>query len=99
MEVVPLSVGRASRAWDEQHLDLTAAAEQLGGASTGGFTEGVSGSAARFATTWQRHATDLAGQAEARADALRRAIADYLRTDGAVGFDVLALQGYLTEVR
>jgi hypothetical protein len=99
MEVVPLSVGRASRSWDEQHLDLTAAAEQLGGAATGGFTDGVSGAAARFATTWQRHATDLSGQAEARADGLRGAIADYLRTDRDVSFDVLALRGFLAEVR
>jgi hypothetical protein len=99
MEVVPLSVGRASRAWDEQHLDLTAAAQQIGGAATGGFTDGVSGTASRFATTWQRHTADLAGQAEARADGLRGAIADYLSTDRAVGFDVLALQGYLVEVR
>ena len=48
MEVVPITVGVASRAWDEQHLDVAAAAEQVGGAGTGGFTAAVSGPAARF---------------------------------------------------
>ena len=99
MQVVPLTVGAASRAWDEQHNDVTAAAEQIGGAATGGFTEGVSGAAARFATTWQRHSGALADQAEARADGLRSSIADFLETDQAVGFEVLALSGFLVEER
>jgi hypothetical protein len=99
MEVVPLSVGQASRSWDEQNLDVTAAAEQIRGAATGGFTDGVSGAASRFTTTWQRHATDLAAQAEAQADGLRTAISDYLNTDRGIGYYYLALEGYLVEVR
>ena len=99
MQVPPLAVGVASRAWDEQHNDVTAAAEQIGGAATGGFTDGVSGAAARFATTWQRHASALANQAEARADGLRASIADFLETDDAVGFEVLALRGFMAEER
>jgi hypothetical protein len=99
MEVMPVSVGRTSRAWDEQHVDVTAAARQLGAAVTTGFTDGVAGAAARFASTWQRHTTELAVEAEARADALRTAIADYLATDRAVGLDVLALRSYLVEQR
>jgi len=99
MDVVPLSIGQASRAWDEQHLDVTAAGEQIGGATTSGFTDAVSGTAARFTTTWQRHAADLAQRAEAQADGLRTALADYLQTDRAVGSDVFVLQTYLTEIR
>jgi hypothetical protein len=99
MEVVPAGVGRAARSWDEQHLDVSAAADQVGGAPTGGFSGAVSGTAARFATTWQRHAGDLAARAEAEADSLRSSIADYLRTDDAVAGDHLALGAYLAEVR
>lgn len=104
MEVVPLSVappslGTASRAWDEQHIDVTAAAGQVGEAATGGFTESVSGAASRFASTWQRHTEGLADQAEGRADDLRRVIADFLSTDRAVEGDVLGLIGYLQEER
>lgn len=99
MEVVPLSVGAASRAWDEQHVDVTAAAGQVGQAATGGFTESVSGAASRFASTWQRHTEGLADEAEGRADDLRRVIADFLSTDRAVEGDVLGLVGYLQEER
>lgn len=99
MQVVPLTVGVASRAWDEQHNDVTAAADQIGGTATGGFTAGVSGAAARFATTWHRHAATLADQAEVRADGLRTAIADFLETDEAVGFEVFALRGFMVEER
>lgn len=99
MEVVPLSVGAASRAWDEQHNDVTAAAGQIGDVPTTGFSESVSGAAARFASTWQRHTEGLADEAEARADDLRRVIADFLSTDRAVAADVLGLVGYLEERR
>lgn len=99
MEVVPLSVATASRSWDEQNHDLTAAAGQLGGAPTTGFTESVSGAAARFAATWQRHTEGLADEAEGRADDLRRVIADFLATDRTVEGDVLGLLGHLEERR
>jgi hypothetical protein len=99
MQVVPLSVGRVARSWDEQHLDVGAAARQLGAAPTGGFTEALAGASARFASTWQRHVAALADQAEARADGLRSALADYLRTDEAVAQDQIALRGFLHEIR
>lgn len=99
MEVVPLSVGRASRAWDEQHLDLAAAAGQVGAAPTAGFTGAVAGAAARFARQWERHLVALADDAEARADTLRTIIADHLATDEARGFEALALLAYLEERR
>lgn len=99
MEVVPLSVGRVSRSWDEQALDVSAAAGQIGSASSGGFTTAVSGAASRFTTAWERHATGLAEAAEGRADGLRTVIADYLATDQAAGSELLVLASYLREQR
>jgi hypothetical protein len=99
MEVVPLSVGRVSRSWDEQALDVSAAAGQIGSASSCGFTAAVSGAASRFTIAWERHATGLAKEAEGRADALRTVIADYLATDQAAGAEPLVLATYLREQR
>jgi hypothetical protein len=99
MQVVPLSVGRAARSWDEQHLDVAAAAGQIGAAPVHGFPDAVAGAAARFVATWQRHAAALAARAEATADGLRVTLADHLRTDEAVGQDQLVLRGFLHEIR
>jgi hypothetical protein len=99
MEVVPLSLGRVSRSWDEQALDVSAAAGQLGAAPTGGFPTAVAGAAARFTSAWGRHTTGLAGEAETRADGLRAVIADYLATDQAAGTELLVLASYLREQR
>ncbi len=99
MEVVPLSVGRVSRSWDEQALDVSAAAGQIGSAPSGGFTTAVSGAASRFTIAWERHATGLAEAAEDRADGLRTVIADYLATDQAAGSELLVLASYLREQR
>jgi hypothetical protein len=99
MEVVPLSVGRVSRSWDEQALDVEAAAGQIGSASGGGFTPRVAGAASRFTTVWERHAAGLAGEAEGRADGLRTVIADYLATDQAAGAELLVLATFLPEQR
>ena len=99
MEVVPLSVGRVSRSWDEQALDAAAAGGQLGTAPTGGFTTAVAGAAARFTSAWERHTTGLAVEAETRADGLRAVIADYLATDQAAGTELLVLASYLREPR
>lgn len=99
MEVVPLSVGVTSRAWDEQRLDLDAAAGQIGGAGTGGFTSAVSGTASRFTTAWQRFTEGVGTGCEAQADGLRAAIRDYVTSDEAQGIEILLLQSYLQEVR
>jgi hypothetical protein len=99
MEVVPLSVGRVSRSWDEQALEVSAAAGQIGAAPSGGFTTAVVGAACRFTTAWERHATGLAEEAEGRADGLRSVIADYLATDQAAGAELLVLASYLREQR
>jgi len=99
MEVVPVSVGVASRSWDEQHLDLAAASRQIDRAATGGFTSGVSGPAARFTGAWTRFATGLGVDCETRADGLRTAIREYVETDDLTFHEVLALGRYVTEVR
>lgn len=97
MQVDPLSVGRAARSWDEQHLEVAAAAGQIGSAPTSGFTDGVAAVASGFVGSWQQYAAELADQAEARADGLRSALADYQRTDRAVGADHRLLQDRLPE--
>lgn len=99
MEVVPVSVGVASRAWDEQHLDLAAASGQIRGASTSGFTGPVSGVASRFTTKWERYTEALGGRCEARADGLRAAIHDYVTSDEAEAGALFALASYLMEER
>ena len=99
MEVVPASVGEASRRWDDEHLDLQSAAETIGGAPTGGFTAAVAGTASRFTSAWLRFASDAGVECEARADSLRATIQDYLATDGAAYADLAALAGYLHEQR
>jgi hypothetical protein len=99
MEVVPATVGEASRRWDDEHLDLQSAADGIGAAPTGGFTANVTGTATRFTSTWQRFAADTGTECEARADALRTAIRDFLTTDGAAFDDFMALGGFLEEQR
>ena len=99
MEVVPVSVGVASRSWDEQHLDLAAASRQIDRAGTDGFTSAVSATASRFTGAWTRFAADLGTDCESRADGLRAAIADYVATDDLSFHEVIALGGYLTELR
>ena len=99
MEVVPATVGEASRRWDDEHLDLRSAADGIAAAPTGGFTANVTATASRFTSTWQRFATDTGDECEARAEALRTAIRDFLTTDDAVFDDVVALGGFLEEQR
>jgi hypothetical protein len=99
MEVVPVSVGVASRGWDEQHLDVAAASRQIGGASTSGFTSSVSGAASRFTTGWQRFTDTLGNDCEARAEGLRAAIRDYVASDDARGLQLLQLMAFLQEER
>jgi hypothetical protein len=99
MDVVPVSVGLASRAWDEQHLDLAAASRQIDGAGSDGFTSAVADAASRFTGAWARHAAGLANDCESRAEGLRAATADYVATDELSFHELAALGGYLTEAR
>jgi hypothetical protein len=99
MEVVPVSVGEASRAWDEQHLDLAAAAGQVGRAGSSGFTPAVSGTAARFLTAWERHVRELGETCESRADGLRRTMQAYVEAESTTVSDVIALRPFLAEER
>jgi hypothetical protein len=68
MEVVPASVGEASRRWDDEHLDLQSAADGIAGAPTSGFTPAVTGTAVRFTSAWSQLAADAGRECEARAD-------------------------------
>ena len=81
MEFVPISVGVASRAWDQQNIDLASAAGLIGEAGTSGFTAAVSGPAGRFTSDWQRFAATLATRCETQADGLRATIETYLQTE------------------
>jgi hypothetical protein len=99
MEIVPLSVGDASRAWDERHIDLESAAKQVEKAATSGFTPAVSGAAARFTGEWKRHVDAIATQAEGHADGLRGVISAYLQAEGVTDQNFYVLQSYLVEVR
>jgi hypothetical protein len=99
MEVVPASVGEASRRWDDEHLDLRSASEGISGAPTSGFTAAVAGTAARFTSAWSRFAADAGEECEARADALRETIRDFLATDDAAFGDLVALGDHLAERR
>jgi hypothetical protein len=78
---VPMSLGDTAALWDEQNIDLTSAASQVGDASTAGFSDGVTGAASSFASRWRSLLDDLAAQAESQADSLRQALADYLDVD------------------
>lgn len=98
MDMVPASVGRASCFWDEQQLDLHAAATQIGRAARG-FTPDVALAAQRFVRAWERHAAEAATLCEHSADGLRDTVADWIATDGGVSLASLALLPYLEEVR
>jgi hypothetical protein len=99
MEAAPFAMGATARSWDEQHLDLQAAAGQIAAAPNDGFTSGVAGAAARFASTWQRHVAELGDTAESRADGLRTSAADYVQTDRLVASDHFLLRTVLRETR
>lgn len=99
LEVVPAEVGELSRAWDQQHLDLEAAATQVAGADVGGFTPGVLGAATGFVRSWGRTTTAVGATCEAQADGLRAAIAAYLASDDRSALAGLLLDRYLQEQR
>ncbi|RYP88973.1 hypothetical protein EKO23_00615 [Nocardioides guangzhouensis] len=98
MELVPVTVGLASRAWDQQHIDLASAADLVGGATTSGFTAAVAGPAARFIGDWERFTDALGTRSEGQADGLREVIRTYLDTEGVVASRFL-LQAYVEERR
>ncbi|WP_232676440.1 hypothetical protein [Nocardioides sp. R-C-SC26] len=108
MEVVPTSVGFAARHWDEQNLDVAAAARQIGESTSHGFTDAVAPVVDRFARLWREHGDRLARRCEEQADGLRAALADYVATDAAsaLGFQrlisdpgLLLSRGLVEEVR
>lgn len=99
MAMVPTSVGRASREWDEQHVDLRAAAGQVAEASTAGFTPPVAHAAAAFLEAWTAHTAAIAQGCEVQADAMRAAITDWLDRDAGSAARGWALLGFVEELR
>lgn len=99
MAIDPLSVGHASRAWDEQHVDLRAASGQVAHAPTTGFTPRVGCAAADFVRAWAEHTGTAADLSEQQADALRAVLAAWVRTDEAVGAGFFLLLPYLEAQR
>jgi hypothetical protein len=99
MKVDPLALGGAARAWDEQHLDLQAAGRQVGAADSSPFTAAVSGTAARFATTWGRFAAALGDQCEEQADGVRTALDEALDADHVTGLALDLVRAATREVR
>lgn len=98
VEIVPVSVGRTARLWDEQHLDLMAASRQVAVAPVDGFTPGLAGSVAGWCASWARILTASATACEAEAEGLRAALAAFVLTDEGSA-ERLAALSWLQEVR
>ncbi|WP_110206092.1 hypothetical protein [Nocardioides daejeonensis] len=100
MAVIPPEVGQRSRDWDDQNLDLTAAAGQVSDSGTGGFTPTVRTAAKTFRTAWHGHLTTLATDAESQADGLRETMTDWLNTDQSADVQQRSLiDPYVQEIR
>jgi hypothetical protein len=93
---VPRDLGATARGWDDQQVALRAAAAQVEGAGTAGFTPAVAAAAHAFVATWSEALRDRAETAGTQADGLRASLADYLATDAAAAADHL-VHHFLTE--
>lgn len=92
-------VGQVARDWDEHHHRLVAAAAQVAEAPVAGLTGPVVGMAMLFRVRWAEHLGDLGDQAEVRADGLRDALRDFVRSDECSAVDSARLQALLAEQR
>lgn len=92
-------VGRTARDWDEQHVRLAGAADQVGGAPLGGFTPRVAELASLFCSCWAGHLGEAGQEAEVRADGLRDALREYVDSDASSFVGTLPLVGLLRELR
>jgi hypothetical protein len=81
LTIVPAEVDRVARCWEEQHLDLRAAARQVSDAPTTGFGPTVTSAADDFVAAWGQHLAALARTAESTGVRLRSATASFVRTD------------------
>ena len=99
MELDPAEAGRVARAWDEQHRELRAAGERIRGASSGGFTSAVAGTAARFATGWGRAVEAMGSTCEGRAAAMRTSVRLVLEADGEARGDLGEILSAIAERR
>ncbi len=99
MAMDPRAVGRASRDWDEQHVDLRAAASQVAEAPVAGFTPTVAGAAADFLRAWGDHVGAVAELSEQQADALREVMTAWVHADRTAVGRAFVLGSYLEELR
>lgn len=99
LQLIPVSVGRASRAWDDQHLDLEGVERQLLATPYDGFSPPVGAGAAAFLVVWRLLAAALGAACEREADGLREAIREVVTADGDAAALMLGLLPYLRELR
>lgn len=99
LQLIPASVGRASRAWDDQHLDLEGVERQLTTTPYDGFSPPVAAGAAAFLVVWRVLAAALGAACEREADGLRESIREVVAADGDAAALLGGLLPYLREVR
>jgi hypothetical protein len=92
VEIVPNRVGEVSRRWDDEHLGLVAAGEQIAHTPTAGFTDAVAEHASRFVERWQQYAAQTGADCAVAADGLRVAIEASTGADEESAVELLALR-------
>jgi hypothetical protein len=95
----PDEVARVARDWDEQHVDLRVAAEQVAHAPTSGFTPPVARAAADFLRAWTGHTGSAAALSEHEATALRSVLTAWVRADERAAARALWVLGGIEERR
>lgn len=74
-------VPKTAGGWDTEHLHLEAAAKDIEGTKTGGFTPNVKGVVADFVESWASQVRKAGQDAEKTADGLRDAALNIIRSD------------------
>ena len=99
LHVEPAKVQSTAAAWDTENLHLTAAAKQIKGVGTGGFTPTVATLVGRFIEAWEAIATRSASSSESQADGLRSTAINILRTDAKTDFNASLALSSIKEIR
>jgi hypothetical protein len=99
LHVEPAKVQSTATAWDTENLNLTAAAKQIDGVGSGGFTPNVADLAGQFIEAWTVIAKNSARAAESQADGLRSTAIDVLETDAKTDVNASLLLNSIKEMR
>ncbi len=99
LHVEPAKVRSTAGAWDTENLHLAAAAKQIHGVGTGGFTPTVAGLVGRFIEAWEAIATKSARSSESQADGLRSTAIDILETDAKTDVNASLALSSIKEIR